>query len=346
MVRSAPIKTVEQILSALFIALLVAYPVGAYPGPAVNLDNLIAEASLIAVGQIVSVEEVGKTTVALEDRNVQALEMVAELRVDQVLKGTIDGPSSSLRLHYAIPDVFVGWRSIAPLSYRMFFLVESPGGFKLVSPYYPSAVAIQGAKIQHGTASERVMDELGAVLESTTTPVEERREAVFALSISKSPAAIRALKRVAEVKDVTLRLSVAAALIEKNDISTLEFAEDALLKPDPALPPHLYLLHNLSSAISEGLRDERAVHSLTKLVHADSAETRRAAASALMHVGSTSCIDPLLSALNDPDLDVRYYSVVGLAEITAQTDWRPNMDDFTSDQQRYLNHWKDWAKNR
>jgi HEAT repeat protein len=65
-----------------------------------------------------------------------------------------------------------------------------------------------------------------------------------------------------------------------------------------------------------------------------------------MHTGSNSAIDPLLSALDDLDPMVRYYSVVGLAEITGQTDWRPNIDDFTSDPNRYLKHWHEWSQNR
>jgi hypothetical protein len=326
------------------VTLLLAHSVESWPVPGLDIDRLTADASLIAVGQLTSVQEVGKTTVQLGNRTFTARAMVAELHVDQVLKGTTERPSSSVSFHLVVPDEFIGWHSVTPLSYRVFFLAESSRELTLASPYYPSVVAIPGAEMQGGTPIERVIDQLGAVLESTQTPVQERREAVFALSSTTSPAAIHALRRAAEVKDLTLRLSVAAALLEHNDISTLQLAEDTLLKPDPTLSPDL--LHNLSSAIFVGVKDERAVPSLTRLLHASSIETRRAAASALMHTGSSPCIDPLLSALNDPDLDVRYYSVVGLAEITGQTDWRPNMDDFVSDQQRYLNHWKDWAKNR
>jgi len=308
------------------------------------LDKLTADASLVAVGQITSVREVGRTTVQLGNLTAPAQAMVAELHVDHVLKGTAEGSSSSVSFHFVVPDEFIGWQSVTLLSYRVFFLAESSGELRLANPYYPSVVAIPGAKMQGGTAIERVIDQLGAVLESTQTPVQERREAVFALSSTKSPAAIHALRRATEVKDIALRLSVAAALLEHNDLSTLKFAEDTLLKPDPTLSPDI--LHNLSYGIFVGVKDEQAVPSLARLLHASSIETRRAAASALMHTGSSPCIDPLLSTLNDPDLEVRYYSVVGLAEITGQTDWRPNMDDFVSDQQRYLNHWKDWAKNR
>ena len=335
-------EAVHKAFKSIFISLLLACPAESYPGPPINLDNLIAEASLITIGEITSVKEVGKTTVALEDRDVSAEEMVAELRVDQVLKGAT-GNISSLQVHYDVTDEFVGRRSVAPLSYRMFFLVQSSEGLKLASPYYPSAVAVRGTKIEEGTASERVMSELGAVLKSETTPLPERQEAVFVLSTSRSPAAVEALRQGANTNDVSLRLAVSAALLKNNDISTLQFAEDALLKPSPSYSPEL--LHNLSSAIY-WVKDEHAVPALTRLLRTGSNETRRSAAAALMRIGSRLSIDAFLSAVNDSDFQVRYYSVVALAEITGQMDWRPNTDDFNSDQNKYLDHWREWSKSR
>jgi hypothetical protein len=312
--------------------------------PALDLDQLTADASLIAVGQIVLVQEVGKTTVQFGDRMVSARVMVAELRVDQELKGTTKDSSSTLRFHFIVPDEFTGWRSVAPLSYRVFFLTESSGEFRLADPYHPSVAAIPATQAQEGTAIERVIDQLGAVLGSASTPTEERRGAIFALNDSKNPSAIRVLKRFADIDDVTLRLSVAAALLGHNDLYTLKFAVDTLLNPNPAFPPDL--LHNLSYGILIGVKDDRAVSELTRLLRAGSAEARRAAASALMRTGSSLSIDALLSAISDSDRDVRYYSVVALAEITGQTDWRPNIEDFMADQDKYVKHWREWSQSR
>lgn len=329
-------------LGSTAVVLASVLAVDAMPVEPLDVDRLTANATLIAVGQITSVQELEKTTIQAGNRMVLARAMVAELRLDRLLKGATGTSSPSLRFHFALPDEFMGWRSVTPLSYRVFFLTQSSGELKLANPYYPSVVAVPRAEFEGGTAIERVVHELGAVLESTKAPLQERREAVFALSSTKSPAAIHALRRSAEVQDLTLRLSVAAALLEHNDISTLQFAEDALLKPDPTLPAHLYLLHNLTSAISGRVKDARAVPSLARLLHASNVETRRAAASALMHIGSNSSIHPLLHALTDPDFQVRYFSVVALAEITGQTDWRPNMEDFASNPNKYLDHWREW----
>ena len=308
--------------------------------PPLDLDSLCDSAPFIVVGQVISVAEVGRTSVPFGNRTVPARSMVAEIRVDQVLKGAGDF-SSPLRCRFTVTDEFIGWRSISSLSYRVFFLTDE---FNLANPFYPSAAAIPGAEIQPGDPNERVIGELIAVVESAKAPIEEKREAVFAIASSKKPQAIRALNRVAGVKDVGLQLSVSAALLGHNDISTLQFAVDTLLKPDPALSQDL--LHNLSYAIFEGVKDERAVAALTRLLRTGRSESRRAAASALTHTGTTSCIDPLLLGINDPDFEVRYYSAVGLAEITGQMEWHPNMDDFTSAQEKYLRHWREWSKSR
>ena len=86
--------------------------------------------------------------------------------------------------------------------------------------------------------------------------------------------------------------------------------------------------------------------SLTRLLGAQETETRRAAAAALAHSGSRAALEPLSLALNDADAQVRYNAVVGLADLTGQSDWRPNMDVFQSEEDKYLAHWKDWALKR
>jgi HEAT repeat protein len=103
---------------------------------------------------------------------------------------------------------------------------------------------------------------------------------------------------------------------------------------------------NLYYAIAEGLKDPDAVPELKQLLGSNDAEIRRAAASALRKTHSSEAIRPLISALDDPDFDVRFYSVVGLAETTGHLDWQPNIDDFRADEGKYLNHWKEWARSQ
>lgn len=325
-----------------FIILLFSVLARSRPGPILDVDELTKKADLIVVGQVTSVREIGKEVFQTENERVPVRIMLGELRVDRVLKGTSD--ASSLRFRFLRPETFIGWRGVQPHSYRVFFLKVSGGDLEFFSPYYPSLVAVPGVPAEGSSAVERVVGQLGAVLLSPITSTDQKQEAIYALSRTKSPLATELLRSGLQEKDVLVKVSVTGALLERNEISGLHLAEKALLNPRPDIPR--YLLHNLSYGIAEGVKDEKAIPSLTTLLNASTPEVRRAAASALWHTGSRSAIDPLLSALGDSDLEVRYYSVVGLAEITGQSEWRPNMDDFLSDQQRYLNHWRDWARNR
>ncbi len=161
------------------------------------------------------------------------------------------------------------------------------------------------------------------------------------MSRSRVKEATDLLQRVFNQTDSVAKIEVAAALLERNDVTSLDVAVDALLRPR-GVPP--YLLHNLSYAIAEGLKDERAIPALGRLLASRQPEIRRSAVSALWHTGSSSAIPLLSASLWDSDLEARYYAVVGLAEITSQDDWRPLMDDFKANQSRYLVYWRDWAR--
>lgn len=75
-------------------------------------------------------------------------------------------------------------------------------------------------------------------------------------------------------------------------------------------------------------------------------ETRRAAAAALRHTGSNAAVDALSSALQDSDREVRYHAVLGLATITGLDEWGPSLELFDREEERYLTHWRAWAKSR
>jgi HEAT repeat protein len=85
---------------------------------------------------------------------------------------------------------------------------------------------------------------------------------------------------------------------------------------------------------------------LVRLLKSPSAEIRSAAAEGLWRTRSQEAVVPLLSMLVDPDAKVRYFSVVGLAEITGQLEWRPNPDDFAASGKNYVQHWIEWGRNR
>jgi hypothetical protein len=60
--------------------------------------------------------------------------------------------------------------------------------------------------------------------------------------------------------------------------------------------------------------------------------------------GGWASLCPLATTLDDTDFEVRYYGVTGLAEISGQLEWHPNMEVFRAEEARYLRHWRDWAR--
>ncbi len=332
-VRKAPIT------GALLALVNSVWPIPIKP---LDLDDLASKAQLIVVGEVTSVREDGRTLVETSTAKVPARIMAGELRIDRVLKG----PSGQqlLSFRFFLPEVFIGFRGIGLHSYQVFFFQNSGDTYEFVSPYYPSVITIRDAPTSGESPLVRVVNQVGAVLYSATSSEAQKQEATYVLRRSKSPAAVKVLRQALKVKERNVQLDAAAALLERNDISGLPLAEGALLDPPGSTPDHI--LHNLRFGIAEGVKDETAIPTLSKLLFAGIPETRRAAASALWHTHSSSAIHPLGEALDDSDFEVRYYAVVGLAEITGQSEWRPNMDDFLSDQQRYLQHWKDWARSR
>lgn len=323
------------------IALSYAASVGAVVAPGLDIDTLTADSTLIVVGQVTSVQNLGRTIIQAGIISSPANAMLATLRVDRVLKGQVTGPTPPA-FHFAVPDEMVGWGWVTSSSYGIFFLVDDHGELKLTSPYHPSLVATPEATIQEGTSIERVIGELGAVLESSTPSIQQKREAVYELSRSTDPAVVAVLRPFASINDMTLRLPVNAVLLEHGDLSTLQFAQDSLLNPDPKIAQAA--ADNFTYAIFMDVKDERAIPALTKLLGVSNIGVRRAAASALMHTGSNSAIKPLLSVLDDSDFQVRFYGIEGLAQITGQTEWGTYMGEFKSNEAKYLNHWKDWAE--
>ena len=57
-------------------------------------------------------------------------------------------------------------------------------------------------------------------------------------------------------------------------------------------------------------------------------------------------VEGLVIALGDHNRDVRYEGVIGLAELTGQNQWAPDTESFASNEQKYLDHWKEWARTR
>lgn len=309
------------------------------PMPLLNVSDLVAKSDVVAVGTVTFVADAGPASLEAPNGTIPARLMAGEMVIDQILKGPIE--LVSVRFQFKLPDVAMGYRGVAPRGYRILFLKRQGDHYEFASPYYPSVVAVSGARVKAEQPVDRVVEVVAAVLRSRATSTEQKREAITVLRGVNSPISISGLKSALQESDRGIQLNAAAALLASGDVSALPIAEAALLRPEPGLPPEILL--NLRGGISRGLRAEAAVPALARLLRANDSETRRAAASALGHTKSSSAVGPLARALEDADFEVRLYAVQGLAEVTGQKELTPSWDAFRSDEDRYVKHWKEWV---
>jgi len=337
------VRAIPKLSQLVGVACVLSLVANCSPVPALNLAELIGRADLIVTGSLVSVKQLGLIKAEVAGRSRQVHLMTGTVRIAEVLKGNPRGQDVTLR--WIVPEESDGYASIPEGIYRLIFLRSgTESSYEVASVHYPTLVAVPETQSEGTTVTDRVINQLAAVVRSTTTRPEDRVEAINALSTIESATVVSILKRALREQDASVQLAAAAILLERNDISALPLVEAKLVSPVANLPP--YLRHNLLFGISEGVKDEKAIPMLSQLMQLSDVEARRSAASALRHTQSREAIVPLLSALSDRDFEVRYYAAIGLAETTGQSDWRPLMEDFKANEQKYLIHWKNLANPR
>ncbi len=280
-----------------------------------------------------------ETTISRGDNTAPAVEETFRATVEAVLKG--QAPGSFVAIHYVRPKDFdPNYRPVPTPAYRISFLVRLGDQWTFTDSGYPTLPGIRPAA-GHDTQADpldAVVTNLGGVL----AKAENRNDKVYALfalrGIPKRRSVVAALLGDINDPESAMRLDIVGALLSLGAISHLNDAASALLKEDPALP--VYALHNLRVGIAQGVNQPEALPVLADLLKSPNVETRRAAITAIVRLGTVETIQPLRSALGDPDQEVRFNSVLGLARVTGQTDWVPNMDVFMADEGKYLSHWK------
>lgn len=292
----------------------------------IDLERLTNNADLIIIGRVNSISNQGR--------------LIATLSLDKVVKGEADSRTVDVEFSASVPSAYA---RIQPQLFGMFFLKQNADErYQLLDPVYPAVIAPANAVLTNEQGVDRTVNVVGQVL-LTARAAEDRRVAVGVLSSARADRATELLRHGAKDKDVVVRMQAISALLNRDDIETLEIAERTLLNPPAGTDP--YLLDNISAAL-EGIKDPRAIPALQRLLQSSNSHTRQGAVSALRQMRVMEAVEGLVIALGDNDRDVRYEAVIGLAELTGQNQWAPSIGKFESDEQHYLDHWKEWARNR
>lgn len=326
------------VLGAFLLTISRAEAVGV---PVLTMAERASAADVIVLGRVTSSSQVGVATLDDFGEKVPSRVMAAKLHVQEVFKGT---PGiSDITLRFLLPDAPIGYASPPVGVSAIFFLKQTGGEYSFANPYDPFVVGMPAATPEGGKLVDRLTACVGAVIESTETSSDQKRQAIHDLLIIPGNLSTQALQFASHLADPTVRLTAVAVLLVRNDISGLQLAADVLLRPAEGLPSEVR--QNLISGIGM-VKDPQAVPTLATLLRQGDDRVRVAAARALVNTASPSAIDPLAEALDDRDSQVRFYAVLGLAKITGQNDWRPNTDDFRDREASYLSHWKEWRRGR
>jgi len=326
----------------LFWLLLVSFflSAGATIIPALDLAMLTQGSSHIVVGRVITVRDVGRTNIFIEGQSFSARSQIVEVQAERLLKGETTGNVISFQLIQ--PDVFMGYGSVRANQVGMFFLKRDAGNELIVtSPYYPSVVAsLEAPELSNGDLNNVISEVIG-VITSQRTSAGDKIKAIAALDSVRTPIVAEALHKAADSAHEDLRINAIAALLRRNDISKLGSAESILANTSAVADPNL--LDNLAFALYS-VHDPQAIPSLVRLLDSNFLQARRSAAAALRSTGDNAVLEHLAKALYDSDKEVRYQAVMGLAEITGQYSWGPSLNLYDEDEQRYLEHWHNWAR--
>jgi hypothetical protein len=318
------------------VAIVLFCDVLATPVHEVDPNALIAGADLIVLGRVLSVTKGEKTIANVEGNSIPAIRATAVLKVDGLIKGEAHG--DSLSLTYYSPDSPSILQDISVGQYGMFFVRSSTEGLSFYDPVYPYLPAVPGSYGQ-STPLDRATAVLGEVASSRGESDAHRLEAVELLAKLRTNTAKEALERTMSSETGEFRLHVAAALVSSNNIAGLPTLADALLHPRDLSPG---LLQYLAGSLG-GMRDARAVPTLARLVTMPEPQTRMGVAMALRQSRTAAALKPLSKFLNDSNLLVTYYAVVGMGEITRQDEWTPSFETFQHNPAPFLKHWQEWA---
>jgi hypothetical protein len=325
---------------------------GAIPVPVPSLDKLTEASTLIVMGQLVSVQRVGSASidasylkerfgVVLNSPQINARVERGSIQVDQVLKGV--PPSPTFTVDFVVPEEFIGWIAPEERAFGLFFFRRTETEtLEFTDPYLTWIQTARGLTSRGDSPLDRVVSILSTLLSIPDANIETKGNAIVMLQFSKSNASLLALRD--SLSNPTLEVSAraAGALMWRRDASGLEIFKRVFLQGQPVPKSLEQTLPNTLGDIG----DPNIIPDLEELSGSSSVYMRRGATFALMRMKSPKAVNALSKMLGDSDFQVRYNAVVGLADSMGENAWRPSLQEFKSDEIKYLSHWREGTRTR
>jgi hypothetical protein len=322
--------------------------------PNLSTEALANSADLIVVGKVERVQQIGSGDITYNGVNYPRQDYAADISVDEMIKG--EPLPHRFILNYSTPSTDalgnMAKGGLEPNTYRVIFLNKTGSNYKFVSPYSPSLPASAKPcgpnwQVQTGEdAYRKVLRRLLALL-CTDSTSEEKQSALFVLNWTEDSAAAPFLKAALNLPNVksnpTLRMWIVSDLLHWKELSVLPLAEEDLFNQPVSSP--FYPKVNLVLAISS-LEPQTSIPLLARVLKSQEPEARVAAARFLEYTDSEGAVDILLSALNDPDREVRFAVMQSLGNLTKQHQWRPTAIDSDPRWNECIQHWREFEEQR
>ncbi|HXE90322.1 MAG TPA: HEAT repeat domain-containing protein [Terriglobales bacterium] len=332
-----------SVVAAFILGVAATVPLFGVGRPHLNLSDLVGDADVIVIADVSPSTPLKTPALVRSGTDIFAgHEYASELRVRSVIKGRCP---DRLTVKYALPESFMGYRPLQS-GLKMVFLRLGGNGYEIVNQYYPDLPASDEAvsvtdPLSDDQLVEVVLRQFANVIASSTASESDKIWVLmYDYAIPASELFKEALKKgVANAATQRMREKLQAELLIRGDLSELSSVVQLLLRNNAS--PHT--TSRLQYAIST-LKDRRAVPSLIPLLSSSDRQTRAAASEALWHIADPNTAEILLKALEDPYHEVRYCAVRALADITGEREWGPSIPEFKENEDRYLHHWKQWAR--
>jgi hypothetical protein len=310
--------------------------------PNLKIAQLVALSDVIVIAQVYEVRDAGPAApVSFRGQLLASETYVADLDVRLTIKGFAP---RHLSVKYSLPNTFVGYQGLRQGT-RAVFLRKKGNEFDLADPYHPDlpATTEAGLALAQGDYVAAVEHEMLAVIASSSTDATQKSEILrFDYALPRGDRTIDALKSgLTSAGDEDLRQRLEGELVHFGDTSELPNIVSLLLRNAAAINQRVWLLY----VIGNNVTDPLAVPALQPLLGSTDNQMREAAAQALWHIGHPAAVQSLARALEDPDVSVRFYAVRGCADLANEFGWGgPSESEFQEHEQRYLAHWRAWAK--
>jgi HEAT repeats len=292
------------------------------------LPKLFTSAAIVLKGEVSAVSKVRET---LYD---------ASIIVDRVYKGRVR--SKVVHMLYTRPAgnacTVRPCIDFEPGEYDLFFLSYDAGRLTLIDQFWGKfrASRLNGAASAQGLA-QLEQDLVAGLSDANSKTVVQEIELLGAIG---SSTAVGPLTTFVGSSDTTTELAACVALIRSSYYQPFEqctASSERTALPASALIQRDRLLFYISE-----LKDPKAVPVLLRAASSSSDDLRQAAIHALRETHMPSAVPTLVGALNDRVQLVRYDAVFGLAATEQRWDLAPSVDEFESQESKYINAWKFW----